>query len=408
MPPLDFRVRRAQERAIAVLARGLGMSDVVARVLLGRGIDELAAAQRFVAPRLGELRPPAGLAGFERGVGRIAAAVTAGHAIGVFGDYDVDGVTTAALLTSFLRSVGAHVEVQVAHREQGYGFSVEVAQELLARGAQLIITGDCGTSDLAALELVRDRGVDVVIIDHHTVPEKGQAHPSYALINPLCDDSTFPFRGMASVGLAFYVAGAVRTKLRQLGHFTARGLAEPDVRDLLDLVALGTIADLVPLTDGNRILITHGLKRGWRRGRARGWRRCWRRWRSPPTPSSMRSWCRGGWRRASTRQGGWARPSPRWRCSWLTPPLPPSAPPRSRTRTRSGARCKIGSTPRRSSSWAPRIRGPRSSSARKGGPPGWWGSSPPSWWTSGNGQRSWWAWIRRPRKGAARRAALAA
>ncbi|MBK7540210.1 MAG: hypothetical protein IPI49_33630 [Myxococcales bacterium] len=216
----------------------------------------------LVTPRLGELRPPAGLAGFERGVGRIAAAVTAGHAIGVFGDYDVDGVTTAALLTSRSCVRWGRTWVQVAHREQGYGFSVEVAQELLARGAQLIITGDCGTSDLAALELVgiaaRGRG------DHRSPPcrrrDKG-AHPSYALINPLCGDSTFPFRGVASVGLAFYVIGAVRTKLRQLGHFTARGLAEPDVRDLLDLVALGTIADLVPLTDENRILVTHGLKR---------------------------------------------------------------------------------------------------------------------------------------------------
>lgn len=260
MPAQGFRVRRHDERAIAALARGLGVSDIAARVLLARGVSELGAARTFVQPRLGELRPPAGLSGFERGVARIADAVCAGQTIGVFGDYDVDGVTTTALLTSFLRSVGARVEAQVAHREQGYGFSPEVAEALLARGAGLLVTGDCGTSDLAAIELARGRGVDVVVIDHHTVPAAEVEHPAYALINPFCADSVFPFRGLASVGLAFYVAGGVRTRLRQLGHFAA-GRAEPDVRELLDLVALGTIADLVPLTDENRVLVSHGLRR---------------------------------------------------------------------------------------------------------------------------------------------------
>ncbi len=265
MPPQQLLVRRADERAIAALARGLGVSDLTARVLLARGLREPADARRFLAPRLGELRPPVGLAGFERGVERIAHAVRAGEPIAVFGDYDVDGVTTAALLTTFLRSVGASVLTQVAHREQGYGFSPEVASTLLGRGARLILVGDCGTSDVPALELAASQQVDVVVIDHHTVPARGTAHPSYALINPYREDSSFPFRGLASVGLAFYVAGAVRTRLRQLGHFADR--AEPDVRELLDLVALGTIADLVPLIEENRILVAHGLRVLANRGR---------------------------------------------------------------------------------------------------------------------------------------------
>lgn len=265
VPQQQLLVRRADERAIATLARGLGLSDITARVLLARGLREPASARQFLAPRLAELRPPTGLAGFERGVERIARAVQAGEPIAVFGDYDVDGVTTAALLTAFLRSVGASVITQVAHREQGYGFSPEVASNLLGRGARLIVIGDCGTSDVPALELAASQQVDVVVIDHHTVPAHGAAHPSYALINPYREDSSFPFRGLASVGLAFYVAGAVRTRLRQLGHFAGR--AEPDVRELLDLVALGTIADLVPLTDENRILVAHGLRALATRGR---------------------------------------------------------------------------------------------------------------------------------------------
>lgn len=262
---MEYRVRRADERTVVQLARGLGIRDVTARVLIARGVSELEAAKRFVAPRLGELRPPVGLAGFERGVARLVRAVQEDEVIGVFGDYDVDGVTTAALLTSFLRSVGARVEPAVAHRDQGYGFSPEVAAALLERGAQLIVTGDCGTSDLDAIAVARGRGVDVVIIDHHTVPEADGGHPAHALINPFCHDSRFPFRGLASVGLAFYVAGAVRTALRRAGHFASR--PEPDVRELLDLVALGTIADLVPLSDENRILVHHGLARLSARGR---------------------------------------------------------------------------------------------------------------------------------------------
>jgi single-stranded-DNA-specific exonuclease len=256
---VELRVRRADQRTLAVLARGLGIREATARVLIARGVVELDAAKKFVAPRLSDLRPPAGLAGFDLGVARIVEAVKKGEVIGVFGDYDVDGVTTAALLTSFLRGVGARVEAAVAHRDLGYGFSPQVAESLLARGAQLVITGDCGTSDLDAIALANAGGVDVVIIDHHTVPAADASHPAYALINPFRHDSRFAFRGMASVGLAFYVAGAVRTALRTAGHFVSR--PEPDVRELLDLVALGTIADLVPLTEENRILVACGLRR---------------------------------------------------------------------------------------------------------------------------------------------------
>lgn len=216
-------------------------------------------ARGFIDPRLAALRPPTGLAGLASAVGRIADAVMRNERIGVFGDYDVDGVTTAALLTSLLRASGAHVEVAVARRDAGYGFTVEAAVEFANRGCNLIVTGDCGTSDLDALAAAAAHGIAVIVIDHHTVPAAGATHPSFALVNPFRPDSTFPFRGMASVGLAFYVAASVRTELRDRGWYRDR--AEPDVRDLLDLVALGTVADLVPLTAENRILTSLGLRR---------------------------------------------------------------------------------------------------------------------------------------------------
>src|SRR5262245_44321505 len=192
-------------------------------------------------------------------VERIAHAVERGERIGVFGDYDVDGITTAALLTSFLRASGAHVECAVARRDAGYGFTKSAASDFVARGCKVIVTGDCGTSDIESIAVANAAGVEVIVVDHHTVPSAEVEHPAMSLVNPFRADSTFPFRGMASVGLGFYVAASVRTELRDRGYFRSR--PEPDVRELLDLVALGTIADMVPLAAENRILTALGLRR---------------------------------------------------------------------------------------------------------------------------------------------------
>jgi single-stranded-DNA-specific exonuclease len=241
---------------------------VTARCLAARGIGEATAARSYLEPKLAGLRPPAGLAGMTTAVDRLAAAVKRGERIGCFGDYDVDGITTTALLASFLGQVGAACLPQVARRDAGYGFGVADAQGFADAGCTLIITGDCGTSDIAAISAARARGGDVVVVDHHTVPADRElaAHPALALVNPYRGDSTFPFRGMASVGLAFYLMVALRTRLRDDGWFRG-GRAEPDVRELLDLVALGTVADLVPLQGENRILAAYGLRRIQERSR---------------------------------------------------------------------------------------------------------------------------------------------
>lgn len=256
---MDLRLRAIDDRLADRLASALRVRRPTARCLVARGVSDPRDAQGFIDPRLAALRPPAGLAGFAPAVSRVADAVARGERIGVFGDYDVDGVTTAALLATFLRDAGAEVEVAVARRDAGYGFTAAAAADFAARGCGLIVTGDCGTSDLDAIAAAAAARSEVIVIDHHTVPAADAPHPAAALVNPFRADSTFPFRGMASVGLAFYVSAAVRTELRDRGHF--RGRSEPDVRDLLDLVALGTVADLVPLTAENRILTALGLRR---------------------------------------------------------------------------------------------------------------------------------------------------
>lgn len=254
----SIRVRNISPELTGSLAKALGLREVVARCLLARGIDDVDRARAFLDPKLNGLRPPVGLAGMEAAAERVATSVEAGECIGVFGDYDVDGVTTAALLTTFLQSVGAKVVSRVASRVAGYGFGVAEAKALIEAGASFLITGDCGTSDLDALNYARSEGIDVVVVDHHTVPSDVAGHPAYALVNPFRDDSTFAFRGMASVGLSFYLAAAVRTALRGRGYFANREV--PDLRELLDLVALGTVADMVPLTDENRVLTSAGLR----------------------------------------------------------------------------------------------------------------------------------------------------
>src|SRR5262245_58908644 len=222
---------------------------LTARLLVARGIAEADLAARFLDPRLSNLRPPDGMADLPRALERLVAALAAGETIGVFGDYDVDGVTTAAILTSALRAFGGKVVARAASRHAGYGLGVDDVTRFADGGCRVLVTGDCGTSDHDALRAARARGIDTIVIDHHELPEGETA--AYALVNSRRPDDAFPFKGLASCGVAFYLAAALKTRLG----------AAFDPRELLDLVALGTIADLVPLVAENRILVAAGLQR---------------------------------------------------------------------------------------------------------------------------------------------------
>lgn len=225
------------------------LHPITERVLAARGITA-TQTQRFLDSRLSDLRPPHGLAGLSEAVACLAQAVRSGRKIGIFGDYDADGVSAAAILSDYLGRLGVPRITRVAERSAGYGFGVSTALELAEAGADIVVTLDCGTSDHEALATLRARGIDTIVVDHHQVPTGDS--PATALVNPHRQDASFPFRGLCSAGLAFYLCAALRT---ELGRATA-----PDVCSLLDLVAVGTIADVVPLVDENRILVTHGLR----------------------------------------------------------------------------------------------------------------------------------------------------
>ena len=251
MRSLEWQAPEVDERQADALAKEIGVRRLTARILIARGLAQAAAAARFLAPRLADMRPPAGMADLDRVVERIVLALDQRQRIGIFGDYDVDGVTTAAVLANTLRAFGADVVPRVASRRAGYGLGVADVARFADDGCAVLITGDCGTSDALALAAGRQRGMDVMVIDHHQIPS-GETE-AFALINPHRADDRFPFKGLASCGVAFYLAAALRSRLRDRG-------ATFDPRDLLDLVALGSVADMVPLVEENRILVSAGLR----------------------------------------------------------------------------------------------------------------------------------------------------
>lgn len=235
----------AEARAFAAELR---TSITVAEVLLRRGFTEPAEVRRFFAPKLAELTPPGEMAGRAEAAARLARAVEAGERVCVFGDYDCDGITAAAILTGILRSLGGEATPLLASRfGGGYGVTAEAVERILGTGATLLVTCDCGSSDHASLREVRARGVDVIVIDHHVVPD--EPLPALAFLNPHRPECGFPYKGLASCGLVLSVGAALRAKL-------GRAL---DLKSWLDLVALGTIADVAPLDGDNRALVRAGL-----------------------------------------------------------------------------------------------------------------------------------------------------
>ena len=232
--------------------------------LAARGIDALDDLDLS----LNRLHAPDLLPGVDAAADRLAAAVADNERILIAGDFDADGATASALCVSALGAMGARdVDFLVPNRfEYGYGLSPELVEDALARSPQVIVTVDNGVSSVDGVALARSKGVDVVVTDHHL---PGDERPdAQAIVHPTLADSAFPSPSLAGVGVAFYVMGAVRRRLRTLGHFESRGIADPNLADWLDLVALGTVADVVPLDRNNRILVHQGLRR-IRAGRTR-------------------------------------------------------------------------------------------------------------------------------------------
>jgi single-stranded-DNA-specific exonuclease len=246
-----WRVEPAPDAAAAErLARALNVPAPFAAILLQRGHDAPEAARRFLRPRREDLHDPALLPDLPLAVERLAAAARRRETVFVQGDYDVDGQCATALLTRVLRRAGAAVVPFVPHRlRDGYDLSDAGVGAAAAAGAAVLVTLDCGTTALEAVRVARGAGMDVVVVDHHL---PGATRPeALALVNPRRPDSRYPFADLCGAGLAWKLAQAL-----------SGALALPDGMPwrLLDLVALATVADLVPLTGENRVLVRLGLR----------------------------------------------------------------------------------------------------------------------------------------------------
>src|SRR3984885_7834171 len=247
---------RGAARALAIAQRH-EVPELLARILAGRNID-VDGVDAFLDPAIKRAMPdPHVLAGMREAAGRLAAAVLRGETVAIFGDYDVDGATSAAVLVRFLRDGGIEPMVHIPDRLfEGYGPNVEAVRPLAARGATLLVTVDCGTTSIEPLAQARALGVDVVVIDHHQADEV--LPPAVAIVNPNRRDDLSGLGHLAAVGLTFMTAVAVNRVLRQRGFWTT-DRPEPDLLALLDDVALGTVADVVPLIGLNRAFVTKGL-----------------------------------------------------------------------------------------------------------------------------------------------------
>ena len=253
-----MRARRVIRRREARPAVGLpGLNPVLARLLAARGLDTLDALELG----MNRLHPPRSLSGIGQAACQLADAIEGGERIVIVGDFDADGATSTALSVRVLKALGAaEVHYRVPNRfEDGYGLTPEIVSSIAPLRAEVLMTVDNGVTALAGVCAAKDAGMRVVVTDHHL---PGAALPEAdALVNPNLPGDAFPSKHLAGVGVAFYVLSAVRAELLRRGWFERRGMEPPNLARYLDLVALGTVADVVPLDQNNRVLVEQGLKR---------------------------------------------------------------------------------------------------------------------------------------------------
>jgi single-stranded-DNA-specific exonuclease len=253
-----WAVRLADERVALAMAQRHGLPDAICRLLAAREVD-LEGVPDFLEPTLRRFLPdPSHLKDMDAAVARLVRAVRQGEKIVVFGDYDVDGATSSALLLRFFRAIGGNIGVYIPdRRREGYGPNAAALLRLKEEGAAVVVTVDCGVTAFEPLAEARRAGLDLIVVDHHmaevALPE------AVAVVDPNRLDEDSPHKQMAAVGVAFLLAVGINRSLREAGWYGEQR-KEPDLRQWLDLVALGTVCDVVPLTGVNRALVRQGLR----------------------------------------------------------------------------------------------------------------------------------------------------
>lgn len=258
MTDREWLLRPADDRLAQAIAQRFALPELLGRILAARGVDDVSA-EDFLDPTLRRLLPdPHRLVDMAKAAERVARAIVAGETVAILGDYDVDGATAAALLLRYLRALGLDPRLYVPDRiKEGYGPNTAALRQLHAAGASLVITVDCGINADEPLTAAAALGLDVIVVDHHQAAAR--LPPAAAIVNPNRLDDDSGLGHLAAVGVAFLLIVATNRRLRQDGWFTG-ARAEPDLRQWLDLVALGTVCDVVPLRGLNRAFVVQGLK----------------------------------------------------------------------------------------------------------------------------------------------------
>jgi single-stranded-DNA-specific exonuclease len=245
---MRWQISKAESEAVATLARELSIPPLVARLLVRRGIREPAEADRFLHPSLRQLHDPFLMADMRAAVERLRQAIERQEKILIYGDYDVDGTMAVVVLLTALRALGATVDAHIPHRlTDGYGMRVPVVERAYADGFRVVLSVDTGVREHEVLARARELGLDCIVTDHH-LPDS-HLPPACAILNPCRDDCAYPEKNLSGVGVAFKLAQAL------LGE----RLTERHVLSYLKVVALGTIADVVPLVGENRVMVHFGL-----------------------------------------------------------------------------------------------------------------------------------------------------
>ncbi|SHJ72545.1 single-stranded-DNA-specific exonuclease [Anaerobranca californiensis DSM 14826] len=239
--------KEVDKKQVEELANEHNISPFIAELLIKRGISS-KDVPAFLNPKLEDLYSPFNLKDMEKGVERIIKGVEGKEKILIFGDYDVDGITSTAVLYCGLKELGGEVSYYIPNREEGYGLNKQALAQAISQGVSLIITVDCGITALEEVQYCNEQGVNCIITDHHLPPEV--LPPAFAIINPKQEGCNYPFKELAGVGLAFKLITALYQTLNKVGW-----------EKYLDMVALGTVADLVPLLGENRTIVSLGLKR---------------------------------------------------------------------------------------------------------------------------------------------------
>ena len=249
-----LKIAQSEESVVKAIEAELGLPPLIARILVARGMRSPETIQAFLSPKLEALSDPFSLPDIEQGITKTIEAVEAGRRIGLFGDYDADGITSVALMKNFLKQLGIVPDVCLPTRQDGYGLNQRAVKMFSEQGVDLLICLDCGSSNRAEMEAAHQLGMQTIVIDHHELPDT-PAQP-HALINPKREGSRFPTRELAACGVTFFFLLALRRALSE------RGLLRNTInlKREMDLVAIGTVADMVPLTGDNRLLVRFGLE----------------------------------------------------------------------------------------------------------------------------------------------------